>query len=74
VRSRLALAASVALLLAAGFSLPARFTSPEPGLSVGGGDAHFRPFTKVKSSMSLEQGPEGRTGFRIIVEELPPGR
>jgi hypothetical protein len=29
---------------------------------------------KVKSTLHLEQGDDGRTGFKITVEELPPDR
>lgn len=29
---------------------------------------------KVKSSLHLEQGDDGRTGIKITVEELPPGK
>ena len=32
------------------------------------------PEKKVKSSMHLEQGDDGRTGFKITVEELTPDR
>ena len=31
-----------------------------------------RPPVKVKSSLNLEQGADGRTGIKITVEEVPP--
>jgi hypothetical protein len=91
-RSRLALAAAVLVFAFAALCLPARFTSPGSGLSVGGRtEASKEPFgplflppdspkpattapPKVKSSMSLEQDGEGRTGIKITVEELVPGK
>jgi len=32
------------------------------------------PEKPVKSSLMLEQGGDGRTGIKITVEELPPGK
>lgn len=48
-----------------GRGLPLPIGGPRPGLQ--GPD-------KVKSSLHLEQGDDGRTGFKITVEELPPDR
>jgi hypothetical protein len=88
LQSRLALAASVALLLAGLWLLGSRplppgkeslpgVESPEatrpllPDLPSEGGRSSSPVPEKVKSSLTLEQGDDGRTGIRITVEELP---
>jgi len=91
--SRLALAASVALLVLAGWLLPGfalRPPTPEELNTLGDPTATPRGFLpregmpaakpgkltpdKVKSSLHLEQGNDGRTGIKITVEELPSNK
>jgi len=78
--SRLALAASVALLILAGWLLPGvapRAPTPDGLNTIGGGQASPRGILapgKIKSSLHLEQGNDGRTGIKITVEELPSNK
>jgi hypothetical protein len=88
-RSRVALAASIALLLGGLWALGGMSISGMRGPnlpSLQPGEATHRglpapipaeteppPAEKVKSSLSLQQSPDGRTGIRIITEEIVPG-
>jgi hypothetical protein len=71
--SRLALAASVLVLLLCGWVLSGKFPTPyqpnRPTLSDP--NAETRPPGKVKSNLSLEQDATG-TGIRVDVEEVAP--
>ena len=71
-RSRLALAASVALLALGSLLLPGKAprepqVPPTPGISPGSAKRE-----KVKSSLSLEQAPDGPTKIKVEVQYLPP--
>jgi hypothetical protein len=76
-RSRLALAASVALLIAGSFFLGGRFTD-DPSLNGSAGKAEKRNYgtlpPDVKMSVGLEQHPDGPTDLKILIEPLAPGK
>jgi hypothetical protein len=86
LRSRLALAASVGLLIFSGLMLPGRFPGARPEIGVKGGDASHQPphapgksgspgtepDPKPRSTLFLEQGNEG--GRIGIIVEGAPGR
>jgi hypothetical protein len=81
-RSRLALAASVALLALGSLFLPGQAprepqASPVPGISPGPGSAKREKLPpvapdNVKSSLSLEQTKDGPTKIKVEVQYLPP--
>jgi hypothetical protein len=69
-RSRLALAASVALLALGSLLLPGKAPpGPQAAPGIGPGSAKRE---KVKSSLSLEQAPDGPTKIKVEVQYLPP--
>lgn len=72
-RSRLALAASVALLALGSLFVPGQSPRQPQGPATprlsGPGSAKRE---KVKSSLSLEQAPDGPTKIKVEVQYLPP--
>ncbi len=68
-RSRLALAASVALLALGSLLLPGQ--APREPTAPGIGPASAKR-EKVRSSLSLEQAPDGPTKIKVEVQYLPP--
>jgi len=80
VRSRLALAASVAILIGGGLLLPARLSGPAAGLpSMDAPTGKVPPFPSVPPDKDvppafLEQGADGRTGIGVTVGGEPSKR
>jgi len=87
--SRAALAASVILLLLGSWLLPGSAPRDDrsttiPTIGEGIADPRISPIPrrpgkvmpekKLKSSLHLEQGNDGRTGVKITVEELPSNK